>query len=134
MRRSSRALIPSVALLVLVAAPAAGGGSERTTTVPYDTPAVLVGDALTVEINGVPEAAPARGEKTVSVVLEDESGRPVAGVIHQGDADLGDFCGATEQPVRLVSRKPVHVHVYSGPGCSDVSVATQGTAAFTFAK
>lgn len=134
MRRPTKALIPALALFVVAAAPAAGGGSERTATVPYENPAVLIGDAFTVQVNSAPEAAPARGEKTVSVVLEDEIGRPVAGLLHQGDHDLGDFCGATARPIPLVNRKPVHVHVYSGPGCSDVSVATRGTAAFTFTK
>ncbi|HEV2755429.1 MAG TPA: hypothetical protein VG318_06595 [Actinomycetota bacterium] len=130
----AKSLAPSLALLVLTIAPAAGGTSERTETVPYENPAVLIGDAFTVQVNSAPEAVPARGEKTVSIVLEDESGRPVAGLLHQGDSELANFCGATEQPVRLVSRKPVHVHVYSGPGCSDMSIATRGTVAFTFAK
>jgi hypothetical protein len=134
MRRPIKALVPSVALLLTAIAPATGAPAERTVTAPYDTPGAQLADVATVEINGVAEAAPVRGEKTVSVALQDDSGRPVAAVLHQGDEEIADFCGATTEPVRLVSRKPVHVHVYAGPGCSDVSVATQGTATFTFAR
>ncbi|MFN2587652.1 MAG: hypothetical protein ABR613_06010 [Actinomycetota bacterium] len=134
MNRWTRVVVPSVAFLVLLATPAPGAPRERTETVPYDTPGAHVLDVAWVEVNGAPEAMPQRGEKTVSVALQDDSGRPVAAVLHQGDAELAEFCGEMAEPVRLVGRKAVHVHVYSGPGCSDVSIATQGTAAFTFGR
>ncbi len=132
MSRVAKALVPALTLLVLATAPAAGGPRERTEIVPYDSPAVHVLDVVWVEVSGAAEAMPARGEKRVSVVLQDDSGRPVAAVLHQGNRTLAEFCGAMDEPVRLVTREAVHVHVYSGPGCSDMSVATKGTARFTF--
>jgi hypothetical protein len=134
MRRPTKALAPALALLVLAIAPASGAPGERTVTVPYDNPSVQVADTVWVEVAGIEEAMPGRGEKMVSVALQDDSGRPVAAVLHQGNAELARFCGAMEQPVRLVNRKAVHLHVYTGPGCSDVSIATQGTATFTFTR
>ena len=134
MRRPTKALVPSLALLALAIAPATGAPSERSVTVPYDNPSVQIADALSVEVTGIEEAMPARGERMVSVALQDDTGRPVAAVLHQGNEEIARFCGAMEQPVRLVSRKAVHVHVYTGPGCSDVSIATQGSATFTFTR
>lgn len=134
MNRGIRGIVLSTTLIALAAAPASGGPRERTEAVPYDSPAAHAMDTVWVEVNGSPEASPAAGERLVSVILEDQSGRPVAGILHQGDRELGELCGATTRPVRLVSREPVHVHVYSGPGCSDISIATRGTATFTFIK
>ena len=133
MNKAIKAAVVSIAM-ILAAAPATGSPRERTETVPYETPGTHFMDAVWVEVGPTSEAVPMPGERTVSVVLQDESGRPVAAALHQGDHDLGVFCGETGKPVRLVNRKPVHVHVYNGPGCSDVSVATQGTATFTFFK
>lgn len=132
---SIKAVVASSALLILVAAPAAGGPRERTESVHYEvTSGMQVGDTLTLQVGQLPQARPAARERTVSIVLEDDSGRPVAGAVHQGDHELADICGATDAPVRFVTREPVHVHILTGPGCSDVSVPTQGTVTFTFSR
>lgn len=105
--------------------------------VPYDRASgVHVMDLVWFEIltGELPQARPLAREKTVSITLTDDSGRPVAGVVHQGDAELGSICGQTEAPLHLVSRKPVHVHIYSGPGCADVSAPTTGNVRFTFER
>lgn len=135
MKRVTNALVPALAVIGLVVAPATGAPRERTETVAYEhgSGAHLM-DTLSVQVSELPEARPAAGEKTVSIVLEDETGRPVAGAVHQGKNVLGEICGATEAPLQLVGRQPVHVHVYAGPGCTDVSVPTTGTVTFTFAK
>ena len=135
MSRTNKAFALATALTILGIAPAAGGPRSRTENVPYDTPGANVMDTIWIEINSAAEARPLPGERFVSVALTDDSGRPVAAILHQGDQELGGtFCGRTDRPVRLVSREPVHVHVYSGPACADVSIATQGTAAFTFTR
>lgn len=128
-------LLPALALVALSALPAAGARSARTEMVTYDSGSgIHVMDYVWFEFSGAPEAQPLAGERTVSIEITDESGRPVAGVVHQGDAELGEVCGRTETPLRLVSRKWVHVHIYGGPGCDGVSVPTTGTVTFTFAR
>jgi hypothetical protein len=118
-----------------VIAPASGAPRERTETVPYErSSGAHLMDTLWIEVTGVPEARPAAGETAVSIVLEDDSGRPVAATVHQGKHELGEICGATDVPLALVSRRPVHVHVYSGPGCLDVSAPTKGSITFTFTR
>ena len=134
MTRATKSVALATTLLLLSIAPAAGGPRQRTENVPYDTPAGNVMDTLWVEVSGAPEASPLAREKFVSVTLQDDSGRPVAAMLHQGDEELGAFCGSTEEPVRLANREPVHVHIFTGPGCSDVSTATKGTATFTFTR
>ena len=135
MNRAVKALVATFTLIVAVAAPASGEPSERTETLEYSsTSGTQLMDYFTVQVGPLPEIRPARGETAVSVVVEDASGRPVAAAVHQGDQDLGNICGATKGPVPLVSRKAVHVHVFSGAGCSDVSLPTQGTITFTFVK
>lgn len=124
-------------MTVAVVAPATGAPRSRVETVAYERPSgANVGDSLWVEVaNGnTLEATPMGREKTVSITLEDESGRPVAGVVHQGEEELGKFCGETEAPVTLAGRESVHVHLYSGPGCADVSMPTTGTVTFEFAR
>lgn len=137
MKRTMKGLALATVATVVAVAPATGATRSRTETVAYEsTSGAHVMDTVWVEVasDGPPEARPLAKERTVSIALEDESGRPIAGVAHQGDAELGDFCGTTEAPLTLVNRKPVHVHVYSGPGCADVSLPTTGTVTFTFAR
>ena len=129
-----RTFVSSFAVMALVAAPGLAASSERTETVAYEAPSGAHVDTAWVEFSPTPEARPSAGERYVSIELEDESGRPVAAAVHQGNSDLGDVCGGTSAPIALVSRKPVHVHIYSGPGCTDVSVPTQGTVTFTFTR
>ncbi len=133
MSRVVKPVVLSLTLMILVAAPGLAETRKRTEMITYDSPSgAHVMDHLWVEVGPVPETRPARGESAVAVVLEDNSGRPVAGVVHQGKHTLAEICGATEAPVPLMNRQPVHVHIYSGPACGDVSLPTQGTATFTF--
>lgn len=137
MNRRTKTLVLSFALVVAVAAPAGGAARQRTETVAYERASgVHLLDVAWIEVaaGDLPQARPLAREKTVSVTITDDSGRPVAGVVHQGDAELGSVCGQTERPLPLVSREPVHVHVYSGPGCADVSTPTTGSVEFTFAR
>ena len=135
MNRLRKIAILASALIVVALAPAGGAESERREMVPYDSGSgIHLMDVVWVEVAGVPESRPLAGEKKVSIEITDESGRPVAGVVHQGGADLGEICGQTEAPLRLVSRKSVHVHIYSGPGCEGVSAPTSGTVTFTFTR
>lgn len=137
MNRGMKGLVLACAAIVAVVAPATGAPRQRTETIAYDRPAgIHLADAAWIEVAAgeLPAARPLAREKTVSVAVTDDSGRPVAGVVHQGEAELGDFCGETEAPLQLASRAPVHVHIYSGPGCSDVSTPTAGSVDFTFAR
>lgn len=137
MNRGTKGLALASALIVAVVAPAAGAPRQRTETTAYDRPAgIHLVDAAWVELitAELPEARPQAREKFVSVTVTDDSGRPVAVVAHQGETELGAFCGQTEAPLPLASREPVHVHIYSGPGCSDVSTPTAGTVEFTFTR
>lgn len=134
MNRIVKAVVPAVTLLAVAAAPVHGGPSQRTVTAPYEAPNFAIMDSFYVQIGSAPEARPLASEKTVSVALTDDTGRPVSGVVHQGKYSLGELCGETEQPLRLMNQKPVHVHVYLGDGCSGGSVPTKGTVTFTFGR
>lgn len=137
MSRITKGLALATIAATVVVAPASSAPRARTETVPYERASGLhLMDVAWIEIatGDLPEARPLAREKTVSITLEDESGRPIAGVVHQGEHELGEICGATEAPLALVNREAVHVHVYSGPGCADVSMPTTGTVTFTFTR
>lgn len=137
MNRTMKGLALATIVTVVAVAPATGAPRSRTETVAYEraSGAHLMNVAwVEIAAGDLPAAQPLAREKTVSITLEDDSGRPIAGVVHQGDRELGEFCGQTEAPLTLAGREAVHVHVYSGPGCADVSVPTAGTVIFTFAK
>ena len=137
MNRMTKVLALATVVTLVAVAPAAGAPRSRTETAAYESASgVHLMDVAWMEVAAgeLPSAQPLSREKFVSVTLEDESGRPVAGIVHQGDQELGDFCGATETPLALSGRKPVHVHVYSGAGCSDVTLPTAGTVTFTFTR
>lgn len=137
MSRTRKGLALASIAAVVAIAPAAGAARSRTQTVPYERASGLhLMDVAWVEIasGDLPQATPLAREKYVSITLEDDSGRPIAGAVHQGEHELGDVCGATDAPLALVNREPVHVHVYSGPGCADVSMPTTGAVTFTFTR
>lgn len=137
MNRLVKALVPAAVLIGSAVAPAAGAPRQRVETAAYERASgVHLMDVVWIEIAAgeLPEARPLGREKTVSITIADDSGRPVAADVHQGEEVLGSICGQTESPLTLVSREPVHLHVYSGAGCSDVSTPTQGTIEFTFAR
>lgn len=137
MNRTRKGLALAIAVTVVAVAPATGAPRSRTETAPYERASgAHLMDAAWIEVaaGDLPAAQPLAREKSVSITLEDESGRPIAAVVHQGDHELGELCGQTEAPLTLSGREPVHVHVYSGPGCTDVSVPTSGTVTFTFTR
>ena len=137
MNRIGKGLALSTVVTLVAIGPATGATRTRTETVAYERASgAHLDQKVWVEIaaGDLPEAQPLAREKSVSITLEDESGRPIAGVVHQGDEQLGELCGSTDAPLALVSRKPVHVHVFSGEGCTDVSVPTSGTVTFTFSR
>lgn len=137
MKRTNLGLALATVVTVVAVAPATGAPRTRTETVAYERASGAHLSELVwvnVAFGEMPEATPMAREKTVAITLEDDSGRPIAGVAHQGDEELGAFCGQTEAPATLVSREPVHVHIYSGEGCTDVSVPTAGTVTFEFAR
>lgn len=79
-------------------------------------------------------------ERFVHAMVEDASGRPIAGEVVQ----LGDpgsppvvsraFCGKTERPVKVWPGRPVHVYLYYGRGCGGevLSAPTRGTVTAVF--
>ena len=79
------------------------------------------------------------GDRTVGVVITDQTGLPVPGMVMQdvdGDhmADVEHrFCGATEAPVAVRAKTEVIVEVAAGT-CGDrpVSTGTTGTIEATF--
>ena len=83
------------------------------------------------------------GEKYVKVEIIDTLGQKVAGYISQGDTDgdgvgnlYGDFCGAHEAPIEMLSESaPVRVSFYNGT-CGDgtPSIATAGNIKVTFSN
>lgn len=79
------------------------------------------------------EFEPERGERAVTVTLEDRSGLPARGIVAQTDRFLR-FCGETPEPFELAnSLDPVVVRVYSGVcGERDAGLATRGAIRVTF--
>lgn len=137
MNQLTKSMVLAAVVTAAVAAPAGSAPRERTENVAYERASgVHLMDAAWVEVAAgeLPQATPRAREKAVSVAITDDSGRPVAAVVHQGDADLGAICGQSGAPLQLVSRQPVHVHVYTGPGCADASTPTTGTIEFTFTR
>lgn len=134
MKRIFKGLILAVTLLTVAAVPVHGAPRERTETAPYEAPNFSVMDTLWISIGSAPEARPLAAERTVGVSLTDDSGQPVGGVVHQGKYTLGELCGATEEPLRLMNQKPVHVHVFVGDACPGGSLPTKGTVTFTFGR
>lgn len=74
---------------------------------------------------------PEPGERQVSVVLEDETGLPVRGIVVQGEA-YERFCGETKEPFAITPDEAVQVRVYTGPCDGGVGVTTTGTVRATF--
>jgi hypothetical protein len=86
---------------------------------------------------------PAAGEKTFSVVIEDDLGQPVPASVIQDTNGDGSFlvtddltvgiCGATDEPIEIEPGKDVAVWVWragANPPCP--GTATSGTATATF--
>ena len=122
-------------LLAVVAVVPATAAPEPQRALSYDYQG---GDAFVFEGAGIFVssdmflAQPRTDERFVTVEVADQTGRPVMAAAHQANKELGQpFCG-TSDPLRLVTRKPVHVHLFTGLGCGDISVPTEGTVTLTF--
>lgn len=137
MNRMTKGLALATVVTVVAVAPVAGAPRSRTETAAYERASgIHLMDVVWFEVAAgeLPQAQPLAREKTVSITIEDDSGRPVAVEVHQGEEVLADVCGSTDAPLKLVNREPVHVHVYSGAGCSDVTAPTTGSVTFTFSR
>ena len=129
--------------LCLMAIPAQAGGG-RTESGEYNT-------VVVEPQNGSPSAkgqitngvtfSPRKGERHISVVVEDQSGLPARAVVGQDiDGDgvtewIGELCGATESPIRFRKGYDVTVAAQEGPCANNtVGMATFGTITATFTK
>lgn len=131
-------LTATIALLVTpLIAPAGAAPTNRTDTVAYDGPNVIMisvdssrTQTFSVESDMVmPEA----GENFVSIEIADDSGQPIGAEVHQGRAVVGTFCGSGEH-LALVNNKPIHLHLQFGVSvdCAAPTVPTSGSITFTF--
>ena len=77
---------------------------------------------------------PRPNERAVEVELTDDLGGRVEGLIYQGRDSLGEFCGATDDPVPIHRGQPVDVIVMTGECGGAVAVASRGTARVTFLR
>ena len=130
-------------VLALPVASSAAKGS-RTATGEYNTIGIDTDDPPTSGeaqlTNGV-VFKPRKGERFVSVTLEDQSGLPARAVVGQdldGDGvrdSATEICGATTSPIKFRKGIDVMVVAQEGP-CSDntVAMATFGTVTATFTK
>ncbi len=120
--------------LVVVAPATAGPPAGRSLSYDYQggDGFALEGGAFYISDGDMFLARPRTGERFITVEVADQTGRPVLAAAHQGEIELGPrFCGTSER-LELATRKPVHVHLYTGPGCDGVSVPTEGTVTITF--
>ena len=109
-------------------------GSGRSLSYDYQGGDAFIFDNLSffVSDGDMFREAPRSGERFITVEVVDDSGRPVMAAAHQANEELGQpFCGKSDR-LRLITRKPVHVHLITGPGCDDISIPTEGTVTLTF--
>jgi hypothetical protein len=131
----TKAIVAICVLMALSAVPAvAGQGDARIVSYEYSGPnSVELGENGSGSFGIYTVAKPRAGESSVSVEIVDESGRPVFAGLHQANRELGDFCGQSDD-LLLETKKALHVHLYMGEGCDDISTPTEGTITLTFQK
>ena len=110
---------------------------KRKASAEYTTPAIALFLSTSGYNIGGASFPTGGSEKFVSVKLTDSSGQPVPGSIQQdldGDLSSGesgelayDFCGQTEEPVKIVPGSDVIVYVQVGPCGDGAGAGTQGT-------
>ena len=141
MTRMVKMLAASVLLISASLHPAMAGPSSRTATANYG------GEPGTVMISfgaygghiylaTSENVAVEDDERFVSVEIADDSGEPVVGAVHQGNAELGFYCGEGTERFPLANRRPIHVHMQTGYSteCMIGSTPSAGTVKLTFHK
>lgn len=139
-----RCVVASLALAAFLVPAVSQAGKARTETGEYNTFTVdtdQTGPSASGRISNGVSFTPRRGERYVSVVIEDKTGVPVRAFVEQdvdddGQADLSvEFCGATSEPIRFQKGAPVEVWAQEGP-CADNSggASTFGTVTATFTR
>ncbi len=138
MRRSAAATLGGVMVTACVLAGGASGAEpggrrvfQRYSPAQLTSPLRVNVEDPGVSLSDVPFRS-RRGETSVVVEIEDDSGTPVFGRIEQGGRDSIRFCGATDGPVGITPAKQFVVIVYSGPCAGSTGAATQGAVEVTF--
>jgi hypothetical protein len=141
-------MVATVGLLI-AASPAAGAGKSREATEAYSMASGAVvshGEVSGGEVHWTAGSHYAlfraeRGEKLVTLAVEDQAGGPVLAHVHvdrDGDGELDDevdFCGKTSEPIAVSKATVVEVGALFGM-CdeSTPSIVTEGTITATFTK
>lgn len=141
MTRLTKVLAASVLLISASLHPVMAGPSSRTATAEYGglptTIMMTFGDSGAHISLATSENVPVEDdERSVSVEIADDSGEPVVGLVHQGKAELGFYCGEGTERFPLANRRPVHVHMLTGfsAECMTGSNPSEGTITLTFHK
>jgi hypothetical protein len=140
MKRMLSITAASTFLVTATLYPAMAAPSSRTATTSYggefQSIMISIGDFGAQISVATSEMVPVEDdERSVSVEIADASGEPVVGLVHQGKAELGIYCGETEN-FSLANRKPVHIHMITGfsTDCMTGSNPTEGTIELTFSN
>lgn len=140
MKRTLTILAASLLLVAATLYPAVAGPSSRTASASYGgqpSTIMIKFGAFGAHISlATSDMVPVQAdERFVSVEIADASGEPVVGAVHQGKAELGFYCGATER-FPLANKRSIHIHMMSGYSteCMAGSNPSEGTVTLTFHK
>lgn len=133
-----------VALLLVAVPTAANAAKSRTASGEYNTVVVnpdTNGPSASGHITNGVQFSPRKGERFVSIVIEDESGLPARAIVGQdfdgdGIADTSrEICGATTAPLKFRPGYDLVVWAQDGP-CEDGTgaVTTFGSVTATFTR
>lgn len=141
MTRMVKILAASVLLISATLYPAMAGQSSRTATASYggDPGTIMItfsGPSAQISLTTSENVPVQDDERFVSMEIADDSGEPVVGLVHQGKAKLGFYCGDGTERFPLANRRPVHVHMLTGfsTECMTGSNPSEGTITLTFHK
>jgi len=141
MIRLMKLLVASAILLSATLNGAMAGPSSRTATASYggDPGTIMItfnGPSVHIALTTTDNIRTQEDERLVSVEIADDSREPVVGLIHQGNAELGFYCGTGTERFPLANKKPIHVHMLSGyvTECMASSNPSEGTVTLTFDK
>lgn len=141
MRRMTTMLLAAVLLQSAVAG-ASPAGKQRVETIRYgpNPYRLIVADPGVYSAEpGVAftsvEIYPKVGERWISVTATDDSGLPVRVWVAQGgNTVIGEFCGASDDPVRVKPLYRVELIMFTGTCGGGPSVATTGTLEVTYLR
>lgn len=133
-----RVAVPLIVILVAgsMVSPSMGATEDRTVTKPYT---ILRGQVQfnSQEVAWVgtqPETFTARrGERWVTLALEDQTGNPVRGRV-QINGDAVQFCSETDEAIRVRRGQKIRVSALLGSCDDGFSIATEGTITATFSR